>query len=111
MKNKEKPLFGSVSLCRGRWTVSYESYGSCEGVIKTGYSKNAFDGCPNNMPIIRFDLSDAVKVWNFLRKNLLPREMYINKSSTRWNYVSTEDFLGAAEEHDIPVKKLCDCNF
>lgn len=108
---KEKPLFGSVSFRRGQWTVNYETFGNCEGITKTGYSDNAFDGCPNNLPIIRFDLSDEVKIWGFLDKNLLPIEMYIHKSSTYWNYVSTEDFLNAAEEHGIPVMNLCDCNF
>lgn len=108
---KEKPLFGSVSLNRGRWTVNYESYGNCEDIRKTGYSKDTFDGCPNNMPIIRFDLSNDVKILKFLNKNLLPIEMYINKSSTYWNYVSTEDFLNIVKEHGIPVVSLCDCNF
>lgn len=108
---KEKPLFGSVSLNRGQWTVNYESYGNCEGIRKTGYSKDTFDGCPNNLPIIRFDLSNEVKIWKFLNKNLLPMEMYINKSSTYWNYVSTEDFLNIVKEHGIPVVNLCDCNF
>jgi hypothetical protein len=117
---KEKPLFGSVSLNRGQWTVNYETDGICEDIRKIGYSKNVFDGCPDNMPIIRFDLADEVNIWNFLCKNLLPRKMYINKlprkmyinkSSTYCNYVSTEDFLDAAEEHGIPVINLCDCNF
>ncbi len=108
---KEKPLFGSVSLNRGQWTVNYETDGNCEDIRKIGYSKDVFDGCPDNMPIIRFDLADGGDIWNFLRKNLLPMEMYINKSSTYWNYVSTEDYLDAAEEHGIPVVNLCDCNF
>jgi hypothetical protein len=108
---KEKPLFGSVSLNRGQWTVNYESCGNCQDISKAGYSKNVFDGCPDNMPIIRFDLSDYDKIWGFLAKNLLPQEMYIHKSSTYWNYVSTEDFLDAAEEHGIPVMNLCDCDF
>lgn len=108
---KEKPLFGSVSLNRGRWTVNYESYGNCEDIRKTGYSKDVFDGCPNNLPIIRFDLSNEVKIWKFLNKNLLPMEMYINKSSTYWNYVSLENFLKIVQEHGIPVVNLCDCNF
>jgi len=108
---KEKPLFGSVSLNRGQWTVNYETDGNCEDIRKIGYSKNVFDGCPDNMPIIRFDLANEVKIWNFLCKNLLPRKMYINKSSTYWNYVSTEDYLDAAEEHGIPVINLCDCDF
>ena len=108
---KEKPLFGSVSLNRGQWTVNYEHDGNCQDIRKVGYSKNVFDGCPDNMPIIRFDLADGGDIWNFLRKNLLPMEMYINKSSTYWNYVSTEDYLDAAEEHGIPVINLCDCDF
>jgi hypothetical protein len=108
---KEKPLFGSVSLNRGQWTVHYEHDGICEGITKAGYSKNTFDGCPDKMPIIRFDWSDEVKIWKFLARNLLPIEMYINKSSTYWNYVSMEDFLDAAEEHGIPVMNLCDCDF
>ena len=108
---KEKPLFGSVSLERGQWTVNYESDGSCEGIRKTGYSENTFDECPNNMPIVRFDLSDEVKICSFLDKNLLPAEMYINKKSTYWNYVSIEDYLDAVEEHGIPVMNLCDCDF
>ena len=108
---KEKPLFGSVSLDRGQWTVHYESDGICEGIRKTGYSENTFDECPNNMPIVRFDLADEGKICGFLDKNLLPAEMYINKKSTYWNYVSTEDYLDAAEEHGIPVMNLCDCDF
>jgi hypothetical protein len=108
---KEKPLFGSVSLNRGQWTVNYETDGTCEDIRKIGYSKDVFDGCPWHMPIVRFDLSDGGDIWNFLRKNLLPMEMYINKSSTYWNYVSIEDYLDAAEEHGIPVMNLCDCDF
>jgi len=108
---KEKPLFGSVSLNRGQWTVNYETDGNCEDIRKIGYSKNVFDGCPDSMPIIRFDLSNENKIWKFLSRNLLPRKMYINKSSTYWNYVSTEDYLDAAEEHGIPVINLCDCDF
>lgn len=108
---KEKPLFGSVSLERGQWTVMYEAEGSCEDIRKTGYSKDAFDGCPDNMPIIRFDLADEVNICRFLNKNLLPMGMYINKRSTYWNYVSIEDYLDAAEAHGIPVINLCDCNF
>jgi hypothetical protein len=108
---KEKPLFGSVSLNRGQWTVNYETDGNCQDIRKIGYSKNVFDECPNNMPIIRFDLADGSKIWKFLSRNLLPRKMYINKSSTYWNYVSTEDYLDTAKEHGIPVMNLCDCNF
>ncbi|MDY0387917.1 MAG: hypothetical protein RBT65_12495 [Methanolobus sp.] len=108
---KEKPLFGSVSLYRIQWTVNYESNGICDGVTKTGSSKDVFDGCPKNMPIIRFDLYDDVKIWDFFAKNFLPKEMYINTSSKCWNYVSTEDFLNIAKEHGIPVINLCDCDF
>lgn len=108
---KEKPLFGSVSLNRRQWTVNYEFYGNCEGITKTGYSKDVFDGCPDNMSIIRFDLSNEVNILRFLNKNLLPRRMYINKRLTYCSYVSTEYFLDAAEDHGIPVMNLCDCNF
>lgn len=108
---KEKPLFGSVSLNRGQWTVNYETDGNCEDIRKIGYSKDVFDGCPKYMPIVRFDLANEVKIWRFLARNFLPIEMYINKSSTYWNYVSIDDYLDTAENDGIPVMNLCDCNF
>lgn len=101
---KDTPLYGTISHDGGRFTVHYEKQPPCSDGRLEGYNFDAFNDCPDDMPVVRFDQADIGDVFLWLRQSYICKEH--SNANQGWKVMSLIDFIGIFANYSIPVEEL-----
>lgn len=66
-RGERKPMFGTVALLGGLYVIHFGREGTASSIRHEGYSPDVFKDCPEDMPVVRFDLSPENSVFESIR--------------------------------------------
>ena len=101
---KEIPLYGTISHSGNMFSLHYRKHDSQSSIHKEGYDISVFDGCPADMPVIRFDLADINNVFSWLKNNYICADF--SDASIGFKTSGLDVYLATFTGYSIPVEEL-----
>lgn len=101
---KEVPLYGTIAHTGKTFTLHYQKHDSQSSIRKEGYGISVFDGCPDDMPVIRFDLADINNVFSWLRNNYICADF--SDANIGFKTAGLDIYLATFSGYSIPVEEL-----
>ena len=109
---KNQVLFCSISNDNGTFSVHYKRYDNVTNHHKTGYSLNTFSDCPQDTPVICYNLGsfeDCIKSLKISNNHKLTEyygELDNYDLMTGTKGITLNQYLDKIRELNIPVIKL-----
>lgn len=113
-----KPLYATISQDRSIFSVHYKKSGYvCHNVL-TSYNIETFNGMPDKLPVIRYDLMTYERVLEVLKsKSILADCEYLCDESNENKFfkqivpISTDVYLIRLRTFGVPVQNLATVKF
>ena len=102
----DKPLWGTISHDRGKFTLHYAKRGSSSDIRLEGYDLSVFKDCPEILPIIRFDKAEIESIIVWLRQNYSCSDHSVCSDRHGWISINLNDYLGALANYSIGYEEL-----